>query len=498
MNKIKEKKNITGRILIVGLVLTALAVYQQPVWATRLPKELKKTVLELFPQANIRLDGTIQSKQNELFVPIIPKSKKANSASEKEDPYSIRTYYPDKDEPELIVVNNGWCFLKINRSGSFTTVLSLDKIPASLQKTVLAGKLPTDFIVPEHFVLPKSLKDIIGDVSITTMEDAKLESLSQITKTSMHKQLPLGSPNPVTGLNALFVTSVGSGSILYLTEKENTLKKVVQFPTEGTPFSMAYTDGKVYISDQSKNRILILDPVKKQFLGQINLDPKAYPKGICISPDGNIIYVAESGSSQVAMIERSTQKLLMRTKVPPGPSQLVMSPNGNYLLVLSKSSGQLAFIACELGHKVIGIMHLGAIPSRIAFDSDGDTAYVTLRGSNHVLSIDIVKRAITHKMETGSGPTGVAVSPDNKRLFVANARENSLTIFSLETFQETHTIKLPIELDFPGSLHLMPDSKHLLVPSEGSSSVGLFNIDTLQFDQISNIGESSHEVLYVP
>ena len=90
------------------------------------------------------------------------------------------------------------------------------------------------------------------------------------------------------------------------------LSKLVEFPTEGTPNSLAVTQKIVYyITDQNKNRILIIEPKQRKFLGQIDLPPKTTPKGIaslyqmvncctCLNIPANNIDVIETENNKVS------------------------------------------------------------------------------------------------------------------------------------------------------------------------------------------------------
>jgi len=130
----------------------------------------------------------------------------------------------------------------------------------------------------------------------------------------------------------------GAGTFAFVSIKDaapsylwmaKTFTKIAEFPTEGTPSSMVYVDGKLYIADQAKNRILLLDPQARKFLGQIDLPAGSAPRGIVALPNGKSIYVAFSGASQVGMIDVESGKLLFKIKVPIGPSRLAVTPDGH-------------------------------------------------------------------------------------------------------------------------------------------------------------------------
>src|SRR5262249_15532130 len=155
-------------------------------------------------------------------------------------------------------------------------------------------------------------------------------------------------------------TSLKSGSILLL--DGTSLEKIFDFPTEGTPVGLTSANGLVFIADQGKHRVLILDPLKREFLGQVNLAPKSAPKGIAALPNGKLLYVSESSANDIAVIETHTRRVLLRTKVSGGPGKLVVTPSGNFVLGLNVASGQVVIMS-TLNQRLVGLVKIGNVPS---------------------------------------------------------------------------------------------------------------------------------------
>ncbi|WP_369669314.1 YncE family protein, partial [Enterococcus faecium] len=83
----------------------------------------------------------------------------------------------------------------------------------------------------------------------------------------------------------------------------------------------------------------------RKFLGQIDLPPNTAPKGIASMPNGKWIYVSLSGSSEVAVIETETGKVLMKTKVPTGPGRIAVTPDGVYVALLCVTSSEICVMS---------------------------------------------------------------------------------------------------------------------------------------------------------
>lgn len=541
-----------------SLLVSIFACCIHPAWATRLAPELKAALMAQFPEAKIRLDGAIETKEGRLYLPLQPvarppekttgnspldktgQSKAGQSkavqnrataekriaersaqdrtaqektgqskASEKVGPdkagqektgqdkvvraVELREKFPENaDNPDALFFSNGWCFLHVIKKGNFKTTISSNALPEKARKELFACKFVPDLIVPENFAIPRAMKPLAGDLSITILPEAvpKAKAGGSADANVAGK----GKAGESTAHGAVFVSSPGSGKITMLDDK--TLDKLTEFPTEGTPAGMTVAEGRLYIADQGKSRILILDPRKRQFLGQIDLTPKSAPKGLASLPNGKLIYASESAAGNIDVIETETGKVLLKTKVLAGPSKVVMAPAGTLIIVLNPPSGQATLITTN-NQKVAGVVKVGANPTAVVFSNDGAFAYVSNRNSNTVTIIDVNKRQAAGNLETGAGPTGLAISKDGEKLFVANAKDNSISIFDLVKRSRLQDVKLPLDVDFPSSLFLMPDGEHVLVSSASTDAVGIFNVTRAEFEKQPVIGHTSDEMLWL-
>ncbi len=465
-----------------------------PASATRLAPELKSAVLGQFPEAKIRLDGAVETKAGQLYLPLLPLAVKPPDKNAKA--VQVREKFPVNAEvPEAVFFSNGWCYLHVIKKGNLKTTISSNALPEKARKDLLACKFVPDLIVPDNFALPRVMKPLAGELAISVLPEAVPKAKTVGSGANADASGGENSkPKETTAHGAVFVSSPGTGKITMLDDK--TLDKLTEFPTEGTPAGMTVAEGRLYIADQGKSRILILDPKKRQFLGQIDLTPKSAPKGLASLPNGKLIYASESAAGNIDVIETETGKVLLKTKVQAGPSRVVMAPNGSLIIVLNPPSGQVTLITTN-NQKVAGVVKVGANPNAVVFSKDGAFAYVSNRVSNTVTIIDVAKRQAVGNLETGAGPTGVAISKDGERLFVANAKDNSISIFDIAKRAKVQDVKLPLDVDFPSSLFLMPDGEHVLVSSASTDAVGFFNVTKMEFEKQPVIGHTSDEMLWL-
>ncbi len=467
--------------LICGCLFSCI----QPSWALKLSSELKSAITKTLPVARIRLDGAIETKNNVLYLPLVPAKAQTNAKKE----IIVKGVFPSLEAPEALLFDNGWCFLKVINIDHQQTFAPVNMMPQEIQKAIFSAKLASDLIVPDRFALPPLLKGVAGSASVPIKDTVKANVEEKDSQAHSVKKISN------SGKGCILITSPATGKISLFSYPE--LIKIIEFPIEGTPSGVAYANGKVYIADQSKDRILKLDPNRNIFLGQINLPKGSAPKDVAALPDGKLIYVSENMLGDVAVFETDTDKLLVKTKVNSFPGRMGVTSDGTTLLILSVPDSKVSILSTQ-NQRFLGTIAVGSLPSGIAINNNGKTAYISNRVSNTVSVVDLVRRAVVLILKTGIGPTGIAVDSNKNRLYIANAKDNSITIFDLSNSRKVTDVKLPMDVDFPGALMLLPDNKHILVTSESTDALGLFDTTTQTFEKIVSVGHNSDQCLWVP
>jgi DNA-binding beta-propeller fold protein YncE len=478
----------------LALLLTVLAFFLSagPAHATRLPAELGAALKSLFPDCHIRMDGSVETKDAELYLPVVPKAASAAKIVRLKE--TLPAVAGENAKADVCVFDDGYIYLRVIRKLNLKTLPPLSDMPEKTRQAILAGQLPVDLIVPDSFALPASLRPIVGDVSITLLKELPSTAPAAEGKPEQNSKAATKETKGL-GHGFIFVTSPSTGTITLIDEE--TMKKIAEVPTEGTPAGMALASGRLYIADQSKNRILILDVKERSFLGQIDLPDKSHPKSVIPLPNGKLLYVSESGLAQVAIVEVETSRALLTTKVPTGPGRMAITPNGNTILILNVPTGQLTFMS-TLNQKVLGTISVGANPTAVVISPDSETAYVSCRSAGYVAVIDIANKKMLGGMKAGNAPTGLAIDKEGKKLYVALAKDNKIAIFDLAVRAIKKEVALPPEVDFPGTLCLLPGGKKLIVSSAATENIGILNLETDEFEGTAVIGHGTDETYFVP
>jgi len=167
-----------------------------------------------------------------------------------------------------------------------------------------------------------------------------------------------------------------------------------------------------------------------------------HPYGLTISPDGNTAVTANSGTGplSITIIRNILSSTPEVQQVPPGPSTdegvlasvfmglaisgdsktvYVAGGQENKVFIFDLSSGEkLGFIDCshvsddaDYSHGYIGDMTLS---------KDGKRLYAVDQIGFRMLVIDLASGKLEHNVPVGRYPFGICLSPDEKKIYVAN------------------------------------------------------------------------------
>ena len=189
------------------------------------------------------------------------------------------------------------------------------------------------------------------------------------------------------------------------------------------------------------------------------------PSGVAISPDGHKAYVCLSQSNALATVDL-------------GRGTIVTQPVGifPYAVVLSKD-GSVAYVSNYGGRR--------AAPGDSLTGSSGNGTQIPVNANgiptNGVVSfVDIAgARGVLADVTTGIQPTGMVLSPDGSRLYVANADSDTVSVIDTSATNVITNIMVrpypdcPFNGSTPNSLALSPDGGTLFVANAGNNAIAM-------------------------
>ena len=164
----------------------------------------------------------------------------------------------------------------------------------------------------------------------------------------------------------------------------------------------------------------------------------SYPAGLAVASDGKFVYVAENIADRVAVLNSATGEIVQRLPTDHYPYGVFLSGDGHLFVSAWGSTTVSDFRVLPDGKLAqLGRIEVGRHPSALAVA--GPRLYVALAGSDRVAAVDVQSRKVTEYLQDsapgappeGSTPNAIAISNDQKRLFVAEADNNAVAVFDL-------------------------------------------------------------------
>jgi YVTN family beta-propeller protein len=228
--------------------------------------------------------------------------------------------------------------------------------------------------------------------------------------------------------------------------------------------------------------------------------------GLAYSPDGKTLYVGGGADNDVKMFTRDavgqwTQSphLSIASSAPGG---LSLSPTGDKLYVALNRSHALGIV--DLATRGTVQVATGAFPYATVTTGDGRKVYVSNWGgrlpqpgdatdgsnpvvvdpvtgiaNNGTISVyDTTAGQVVKTIEVGLHPSAMALSPDGRHLYVANANSDSISVIgtTADIVEKTIDVRLDSSAPLgsaPNALVASPDGETLYVANAGNNAVAV-------------------------
>ncbi|MBV9849239.1 MAG: bifunctional YncE family protein/alkaline phosphatase family protein [Armatimonadetes bacterium] len=214
-------------------------------------------------------------------------------------------------------------------------------------------------------------------------------------------------------------------------------------------------------------------------------------QGLALSPKGREVYAAGGATDQVYVFRLggsgalTPQGTLPDPAAPGGrsfPAGLALNGPGTRLYAANNLSDTLAVLDVP-GHRRLGLIPVGGYPLAVAAQADGSKVYVSSERDGVVSVVDPHRMKMLRDIVTGAHPDALRLTRDGRRLFVANADSDTVSIVDTRTDRVHRTILLrpagraALPGVTPTGLALAPDERTLYVTLADLNAVAVLALD---------------------
>lgn len=231
---------------------------------------------------------------------------------------------------------------------------------------------------------------------------------------------------------------------------------VAETKTGHHPFGVALSrnDRTVVITNLNSNSLSVFEAAPGSLRPIADIPVGDAPRGVVLSPDGNLVWIALSGEDCVVCVDLRLRKMIRRVAVGIEPWQVALSSDGKTLAVGNARSQDMSIVDVVSGQVDHTVRNLGHNMRHVAISPDGLWAYAPhiaerLRPATKD-SIDrgwIIGNRLSRCPVKEAGPReslaldtegdavadidGLAISPDGERLALTAGGTHELLLLRL-------------------------------------------------------------------
>lgn len=174
--------------------------------------------------------------------------------------------------------------------------------------------------------------------------------------------------------------------------------------------------GKVYVSNEADNTISVINT---RTLAVTTINTGAKPHHLSVSPNNRFVYFGESGANKIGIIDTRTDTL---AEYEAGPTEartqaVFATPNGKMLLATNTGVNAVVALDARTGEQ-LWTVPLESNPSEALPDKTGTRAYVSIRGTDQLVVIELESGTVVGRVAVGTAPDTLHLTPDGKTLVI--------------------------------------------------------------------------------
>lgn len=446
------------------IALSAVILLSSASFAAQLPQDLKSFVEKSFPKTDFRFDGVIILPDNTVYLPLIP------AKFDKDSAFTVKTTFPANQtftqKPDAVIFNNDYVLLKVLTDAKGNkTLVKLDNPPVEMR----TGLLPQDMLVPHNLSVPANLKNIIGNLEISTSKDKGLIVPVIQPKTVKGSSITSLRAIPELKDKTLYVSTSFSKNIQVVNPEKKIpeyalLQKYIPIMIKG------WNDTMLLVSSFDKKSIDVISLADDKVIKQIEL--KTQPDEIIIDENKHIAYISAPSDASMYVVNLDTMTLKKQIKLNGMCEKIVLSDDGTKIFYYDKQTSTIWVIETDNSYL---LREIGKFPnvSKIAYLNN--KIYITSRTKNKLAIVDY--ETMNLLSENSISPKPVDMLAYDNNLFILGAAENTIEVVDTSVDKLTDTIVLPTT-GFSTKLNRIDGTNLALVTDAKAGKYFILNLET--------------------
>ena len=246
----------------------------------------------------------------------------------------------------------------------------------------------------------------------------------------------------------------------------------------------------LYVPNRSSSDIAVIDHATQRLIARIEVGK--VPHQVAVSDRLGKLVASNTADNTVSIIDLATLRTEATLTLDHEPEHMELSPNGLVLAVGNIGAGTVSLISLEEAREVARVDGLFE-PHNLTFSADGSLLYVANLGAEHVSVVDVAEARVVNEIPVaeptalaakGSGTSeeyqgiiNVTRTPDGRLGFAAHGEGNVMAVIDLRSQRKIKSLELG---ELPWRAYSTADGRFMLVPNNGDATVSVISTSSLE------------------
>lgn len=209
------------------------------------------------------------------------------------------------------------------------------------------------------------------------------------------------------GDSLVAVTSEAARAVVVVDVRSGAIVKGVSTDKSGSHMVGVAADGvRAWTGDIGSNTVTELDLRSGRAVRHI--DVPAQPEAINVTADGNEVWVGSNATGRVSVVDTRTATVTTAAEGLGWPYRVLFSPDARLTLIPDYRGEALRFLDRATRRELGRLVLTGSGPQGIAITPDGRFILLSLSREARVAIIDVARRVVLGHLAAGETPDGVA------------------------------------------------------------------------------------------
>ena len=233
----------------------------------------------------------------------------------------------------------------------------------------------------------------------------------------------------------------------------------------------------IFVLNSQSANVSVIDPLTWKETQRLHTGKE--PHHLYMTPDKKSLVIANAQSDSLLFVDPKTAAVQRTVRGILDPYHLRFSPDMKWLVIVGNRLNHVDLYRWNGKEPTLSKrIPTRKTPSHVWIDSKSSTAYVSMQESDELVAIDLVSQAIKWRIPTGSLPADVFGTPDDKLLLVGMTGGNSVEVYDVSTAAP----KLVKTIRTGAAAHAfrsMGDKRHVLVSNRVANTISKIDFQAL-------------------